>query len=372
MGALKKLLQGKTPGWVQQVVAGGFRAAASTPLIVPVEQATSIARASARAFATSRINRKKFPRAIENLTHAFPGWDADRIRETAVAAYEHLFQLGVEILYAPRLITDGGYARHLALDGLDPAVRQLVGGKPTILITGHCGNWELIGYSVSMLGFPMYAVYRPLDLEPLDRWVRETRQRQGLTLVSKFGAMRALQPALRQGIPVGLVADQNGGDRGLFVPFFGRLTSTYKSIGLLALQSHATILCGVARRLRPDEPDPDHAEGPSRRLATLSGPTSLRYRAELVDVFGPEDWQTHPDPLFYLTARYRRAMERMILAAPEQYLWMHRIWRSRAPHERAGKPFPAALREKLRLLPWMSDAELERIEDQSRRDAGAA
>jgi hypothetical protein len=88
-----------------------------------------------------------------------------------------------------------------------------------------------------------------------------------------------------------------------------------------------------------------------------------------VDAFGPEDWSTHPDPLFYLTSRYRRAIEAMVRRAPEQYLWMHRIWRSRPRHERLGKPFPAALEEKIRLLPWVRDEDLGAIKAHSERDA---
>src|SRR5262249_46660752 len=160
---------------------------------------------------------------------------------------------------------------------------------------------------------------------PLDRWVREGRQRQGMTMVSKFGAVHDLPRCLKAGIPVGLVADQNGGDRGTFVPYFGRLTSTYKSIGLMALQHDATMVGGFARRLAPGE--------------RKSDPDGLGYAMEVVDTFGPEDYRTQPDPLFYLTARYRRAMEMMIRRAPDQYLWMHRIWRSRPPHERNGRPF---------------------------------
>jgi KDO2-lipid IV(A) lauroyltransferase len=94
----------------------------------------------------------------------------------------------------------------------------------------------------------------------------------------------------------------------------------------------------------------------------------MRYAVETTDVFGPEDWATHPDPLFYLTARYRRAIETMVRRAPEQYLWMHRLWRSRPPHERQGKPLPDSMRRKLELLPWMTSADVERVVDRSARD----
>src|SRR5438093_153975 len=78
--------------------------------------------------------------------------------------------------------------------------------------------------------------------------------RRGMTLVDKFGALRQLPRLVQGGAPVAFVADQNAGDRALFVPFFNRLASTYKSIGLLALQFDATIVCGFARRLPGNRP----------------------------------------------------------------------------------------------------------------------
>lgn len=352
--------------------AAAIRTAISLPLAMGVESSTAAARDIGQWFATSRINRKRFPRALGNLREAFPDAPEEELRATAIASYQHLFQLGVEVCFAPRLITEEGWARHLHLDNVEAGLKPLLTNDPCILISGHCGNWELIGYSIAMLGFPMWAVYRPLDLRPLDAWLRQTRQRRGLTLVSKFGAMRTLPAALSRKIAVGLVADQSGGDRGLFVPFFGRLTSTYKSIGLLALQTRAKLVCGMARRMRPDEvgslSDAGGGAGATAGGTRLSGPSSMRYRIEVSDVFGPEDWESQPDPLFYITARYRRAIEGMIRSAPEQYLWMHRIWRSRPGHERHQKPFPPHLLEKLRSLPWMTEDEVQRVVERSARD----
>ena len=316
---------------------------------------------------------------MQNLQEAFPEWTADKHRAHAVKSYQHLFQLAVEILYAPRLVTQEGFSRHLAFTHISPAVRELLLQGPCMLISGHCGNWELIGYAISMLGFPMHAVYRPLDLRPLDKWLYETRARRGLTLVSKFGMVRTLPPVLKRGEPIGLVADQSGGDRGLFTPFFGRLTSTYKSIGLFAMQTGARLVCGMARRLRDDEEPVDgpwmgtHAGGThfsprSRGKGWLGEIPSLRYSVELVDSFGPEDWEGQPDPLFYLTARYRRAIETMVRRAPEQYFWMHRIWRSRPAHERHNKPFPPHLKEKLLSLPWMTPESVDAVIERSERD----
>ena len=91
-------------------------------------------------------------------------------------------------------------------------------------------------------------------------------------------------------------------------------------------------------------------------------------RFDIHDVIRPEDWKDQPDPLFYITARYRRSIEMMVRTAPEQYFWMHRVWKSRPKHERLRRDFPESLRRKLLDLPWMDEAEVERIEAQSMRD----
>jgi len=330
----------------------------------------------ARGFAQvyPRISPSRFARAVHNLRDAYPAWSDDQIHQYALHSYEHLFQLAAEFVFIPRLMTLESCMKHLTFTDISTGVRALLSDRPVILLSGHVGNWELIGYSMSMLGFPMHAIYRPIDLRPLDDWVYSVRKRRGLTLVSKFGAMKVMPGCLERREPIGLVADQSGGDRGVFTPFFGRLTSTYKSIGLLAMQSRATIVCGYARRLGAQNAPPPGAWQNSLmepvELARFEHPDAgLRMSVEVVDMYGPEDWENQPDPLYYLTARYRRAIEMMVRRAPDQYFWMHRVWRSRPAHERHGKPFPQALKDKLRSLPWMTDADVEAVIDRSERDA---
>ena len=342
------------PEWAQGIVTGALRGAISLPLVVGLRTARELAGGAGRLFAQMPFNKRHVRRAMDNLAIAYPQWDQDRRHAYAIASYQHLCQLGVELAYTPRLINHDGWSAHVGLGNVSPALTALLRGGPCVLVTGHCGNWELVGYTVSMLGFPMQAVYRPLDLKPLDAWVRESRERRGLTLVSKFGAVKALPEGMQRGVPAGLVADQNGGDYGVFVPFFGRLTSTYKSIGLLAMQFNATVICGLARRLEPTEPAPR-----SSLLSLQQG--GLRYSIEVVDLFGPEAWESQPDRLFYITARYRRSIESMVRRVPDQYLWMHRIWRSRPLHERKDREFPGLLRSKLEALPWMTQGELDAL-----------
>ncbi|MFI4881267.1 MAG: lysophospholipid acyltransferase family protein [Phycisphaerales bacterium JB064] len=303
-------------------------------------------------YATRATNSKRLERAREHLRIAFPEASANEVERLAVASYQHLFSLGAEIARGPRTMNTDSVLGNVEFHNVEKGLNAIVSGRPCILMTGHCGNWEVLATTAALLGIPMHAIYRPLDFEPLDSWIRRERSRPGVIMVDKFGAMHQLPKLMEQGACPAFVADQNAGDRGVFVPYFGRLASSYKSIGLLALRFGATIICGAAHR--------NH---------TADG--KMRFRFTIHDTFGPEAWSTHPDPLFYLTARYRRALEVAVREAPEQYLWMYRIWKSRPRHERLDKPFPDKLREHLRLLPWMTDEELAQIEERSEFDRAA-
>ncbi|MDX2115560.1 MAG: lysophospholipid acyltransferase family protein [Planctomycetota bacterium] len=358
------------PEWAEPPIYAAVRAGAATINMVGAERSMRLMRGLGGAFAGLPFNRRRLDRAVENIGWCFPRWDRRLVREYAVESYRHLFCLAAEVAVTPRLLSADAYASHMEIGGLGDALRKLAGRGPCVLITGHCGNWELLGYALAVLGFPLHALYRPLDLAPLDEWVHQTRSSRGLTLVDKFGAAHVLPELFERGAPVGFIADQNAGDRGLFVPFFNRLASAYKTVGLLAMRYNASVICGQARRLSglTQQRGAGPAEPPSELAREAQ---SFRYRIEVIDMFGPDDWRDQPDPLFYITARYRRAIETMVRRAPEQYLWMHRYWKSRPPHEVRDRPFPAQLREKIAALPWIDADDVEQIVDRSDRDAAS-
>lgn len=342
-----------TQRFVTQPLAYAALRTALTPThVFPLPTVLSGARKLGRTFGGAKFNRKRVGMAADRLAVAMPAMDADERHELVLKSYEHLAMLGAELSIVPRLLSEDAWTEYVGLGEMEHALRLIVSERPTLLLTAHAGNWEVVGYTMALLGFETHAIYRPLDLRPADAWVRQTRSRRGLSLLDKFGAMREMPALMRDGRAVAFVADQNAGERGLQVPFMGRLASSYKSIGLTALQYNANIVLGVARR----EPIAPGSSAP------------MRYSIEVADAIRPEDWADAPDPLFYITARYRRSIEQMIREAPDQYLWMHRIWKSRPRHERLNKPFPPALREKLAALPWMTDDELGRIVDRSERD----
>ena len=279
-------------------------------------------------------------RAIANIQSSFPELSAVEVRLLAKRSMEHMFQLFVaEGVQMPTLITPNTWQKYVDFKNIEQVTKRLVHKKPTILITGHCGNWELLGYVLSVLGYPIAALARPLDNTLINDWVLGIRERFGLQVVTKWGGVPILQELIQNNTSIGFIADQNAGDNGMFVPFFGRLASTYKSIGLLAMRYEIPIAAVNAKRI----------DG------------RFKYEVSVTDFIEPSDWKNQTDPLYYITARYNKAIERMIIDAPEQYLWLHRRWKSRPKFEIDNKPMPKKLVQQLESLPWMTNQELSTI-----------
>lgn len=326
-----------------------LRAVAATVQCFSVEQNLHTAGVIGSAF--YRMNKRRRARAEANIARSFPDWSPEQAAECAEASMQHMFRMFlVDALAMPRLLTPDAWPDYVELGSLGSAIDHLAADRPVILVTGHCGNWELLGFVLSMLGFEMSALARPLDNPLINDWLLGIREARGLNIITKFGATGVMHDLMERKGKVGFIADQNAGDGGLFVPFFGRLASSYKSMGLLAMRYQAPIVAGHATRIGD----------------------RMKFRLDVVDIIEPEDWEDHPDGLFYLTARVNHAMERMIRAAPEQYLWLHRRWKSRPRHERAGKPVPRRLQEQIKALPWLSSDEAEQIIEDSNRLSSAS
>jgi Kdo2-lipid IVA lauroyltransferase/acyltransferase len=291
-----------------------------------------------------RLDRRHRRRAVQNLRRSFPQLSDAEVFGIAENSMRHFLQLGVEVMFSRRLIHLDTWADHVRLRHLAEPLELMLSDRPTIMVTGHFGNWELLGYVLATVGLDIDAIARPIDNPYLDRWLLGVRQRQGVRIHTKFGATDRMTDILQRGGTLGFIGDQNAGDKGLFVPYFGRLASAYKSIGLLAIQYNASVVCGYARRVPAS----------SRR--------KFAYEIGATDVIHPRDWADQPDPLYYLTARYARGIETMVRMSPEQYLWIHRRWKSRPRHERLGRPMPESLRRKIEQLPWMTPAQLAELE----------
>lgn len=247
--------------------------------------------------------------ARDNLRHAFPGQYSDaEVSRLVRRIYQHFCLLLVEIVHLPRRVHQGNWTKHIHYRTEDEArrfVTAMICGRPTLLATGHFGNWELSSYVLGLLGFKINAIARPLDNPYLDAYMRRFREAHGQTILNKNGDFDRIQKVLDEAGILGTLADQDAGAKGLFVDFFNRPASTHKALALLAIERNVLIVVVAAAR--------------------VGGP--LQYECMVEDVIDPAEYAGRPDAIKAITQRYMLALERMIQRHPEQYFWLHRRWK---------------------------------------------
>jgi KDO2-lipid IV(A) lauroyltransferase len=280
-------------------------------LVVCVLQALSAA--TTRRLATGlarlayRVDRRHRLVADDNLRQAFPGRFTDAQRDGLVrSVYVHFSRMLMEIIHMPRALHPGNWRDHFEMPQGRLTLDCLLSGRPLLLVTGHFGNWEMGGYILGLLGFRTYAIARPLDNPYLDRYLRQFRERTGQGILAKHGDFDKLNTILERNGAVATLGDQDAGQRGLFLDFFGRPASTHKAIALLSLEHRVPLLVIGVRKV--GEP--------------------MRYQLTAVDHIRPEEYDgRRPDAVKAMTQRFTAALEQVVREAPEQYFWLHRRWK---------------------------------------------
>lgn len=244
-------------------------------------------------------------RALEHLGIAFPDLPPERRDELGRASFRHLGVTLAEVLWL--LGRDcRAVDAHLTLRGWEVVEGVRAEGKPMIVLTGHCGNWEMLAAALNCRGLEMAVVARALDEEPLQGRLLALRSRFGTRTIERSapGAARQLLATLRSGGALGMLIDQDIEASGVWVPFFGRLAHTPAGAARIALRQGARVVPVFVER----RDDGSH-------LGTILPPLEL------------------PDDERQATAVMTRAIEEQIRRRPEQWVWMHRRWRRRPPDE---------------------------------------
>lgn len=275
---------------------------------------TAFAWADNFAWFICRVLPRKFTRyhvARENLAIAFGEQLADeRADEIILDMWRHCFRLVVEMVQAPRRLHLHSYRRHIEFTNHRPFVNAALSGRRLLIVTGHCGNWEACTTVLGLWDLPFGLVARELDNPLLERWFARRRAAERHRLLHKKGGYDGMQEILTRGGGIALLGDQDAGPRGMFVDFFGRPASTFKSIALLALEYDALLVVGASLRCAR----PDAATGWSR----------FAFGAE--EVIDPREI-AEVDAARAITQRFTHAIERLVRRAPGQYFWLHRRWK---------------------------------------------
>jgi lauroyl/myristoyl acyltransferase len=236
------------------------------------------------------------------------GADARRREELVLAAWRHLLTHTLEMSRFDAVVPPERFFEHVATDVSDDVRRMLAERRGGLLLTAHVGAFELAPVMALRLGAqPMYVVSRPPRNGPLSRLAQRQREARGYRLLHRHGAASSIPRVVEAGGYVGLMVDQRARLKTVVAPFFGRPAHCERAVAVFARRLGVPVAFGAVYRTE-------------RRW---------RYRAEFRRVLWPQDLARLS--LEEITGRINAELERMILAAPEQYFWIHDRYRDAPP-----------------------------------------
>ncbi|HLA79041.1 MAG TPA: lysophospholipid acyltransferase family protein [Vicinamibacteria bacterium] len=256
------------------------------------------------------LDRRHVRVAVDNLRHAFPHWDEARRLRTARGVYAHFGQILLDILWLSERPCETVLSV-VDVEGREHVEGAVAAGHGLVVVTAHFGNWEAHGVAHGLLFGPLGVVARPLDNPRLDERLCAFRGRSGNPVIYKQRALVQVLKMLRAGGGVAILIDQNvqEGD-GIFVDFFGRPAATTTVAAALAVKTGCALV-PVQVRLGDDG----------------------RYRA----IYEPAvRWTTSGDrqrDIAHLTQALTYRIEAWVREAPEQWLWIHRRWKTQPGKE---------------------------------------
>ncbi len=258
----------------------------------------------------------------ENLQIAFPEWSAAERRKVARQMWHHLVLMVCEVAHLPRKVHETNWRKFVTFRNIRELTQPLLAQRPTVLVSGHFGNFEMACYMLGLLGVPTFAIARPLDNPWLDRFVTRLRTRTGQRLLPKQGSAEEANRLLESRGALALLGDQHAGPKGCWVDFFGRPASCHKAIAVFSLTSDAPLLVTYAiRRNRP-----------------------LQFEIGLVGAIDPREPCAATEGVRAMTQWYNERLEEMVRMAPAQYWWLHRRWKGEPPQRVRQSPDSPASR----------------------------
>jgi KDO2-lipid IV(A) lauroyltransferase len=250
---------------------------------------------------------------MRNLAMVFPEKTQEERARILRGEFASLGRQLAEVCQFPRY-TRENVEQVVVYDGLENYENAYARGKGVLFLTAHFGGWELSAFTHSLHGHWMHVVVRAMDNVYLDRLIRRYRMMHGNQIVEKDDFVRGLLAAMRAGEVVGILMDTNmTPPQGIFVDFFGIPACTASGLARIALKTNAAVV-------------------PTFTIWDADlGKYRLRFdpAVELVRTDDLEaDIKTN-------TQRFTSIIEEYVRKYPEQWLWVHRRWKTRPPGEKA-------------------------------------
>jgi KDO2-lipid IV(A) lauroyltransferase len=246
-----------------------------------------------------------------NLSLALPGLPKGEHGKILRSVYRYLGWQLVEFCRMPRYTREN--TQHwIRTDGLEHYLAAEALGRGVLVLTGHLGAWELSSFYHSLMGHPMGMVIRRLDNRRLDEFVNGIRCLHGNRVLHKDDFARGLLTAMHEGGAVGILMDTNmTPPQGEFVKFFGIPACTASGLARIALKTGAAVLPGFM------------LWEPAEKKYVLHFGRQMHFS---------ETGDTEADVLA-ATQKCNDVLESWIRRYPEQWLWIHRRWKTRPPGE---------------------------------------
>ncbi|NQU95885.1 MAG: mitochondrial fission ELM1 family protein [Candidatus Omnitrophica bacterium] len=230
-------------------------------------------------------SREKTPRELKKLT--------ERV-------YRNIGQIFFEILSLTK-VNKKYIDKYIDVVNAEDKYKLTDHPNGVILLTAHFGNWELSGMTSAIKGFPLVVLAREQSMKKLNGLLNRLRESKGLQVVTKGITTRYIVKALHQGKTIGMVGDQDAGKTGTLVEFFGRPASTAPGSARIAQKTGAYIIPAF--------------------MARVKGPYHKAILEEAIKIEKKEDITPY-------LAKYNKLLEKYVRKHPEQYLWLHKRWKS--------------------------------------------
>ena len=241
---------------------------------------------------------------IDNLRTAFPQKDEKEIKVLAKTAYRNFSLTFAELLMLSSF-KEEDIKRVVDISGAEEVFKKYFGaGKPFFILTGHFGNWELFAVLPLLYHKTLYAMAKGMRNNYVSDWINKSREKFGVKVVLLGASIRELYKVLKDNGAVLSVGDQRGPKEGVRVNFFGKSTAAFSGTAALALKTNAPII--MAFNIR------------QKNLNYKTICTELKYD----DLTGSDE-----EKIQAVCQRYFTHLESVIKEYPEQWFWMHKIWK---------------------------------------------
>jgi KDO2-lipid IV(A) lauroyltransferase len=255
--------------------------------------------------------------AAFNLTLAFPDWTDEQRNRTIRRMIQQIGWMAAEFARFPKFI-HGHIESIVAIDGAENFERARLKGNGVLFLTGHMSAWELAPFAHALYGHPLHFLVRPIKNRRVDRLINRYRCLSGNQPIEKNKSARMILKVLGDGGTIGILSDHNTTrEEGVFVDFFGIPASTTSGLARIALRTDAAVVPGFLSW------DYD------RKIYRLQFEPAV----ELART-GLEEADVREN-----TARFTRVIENYIRKHPDQWLWVHKRWKTRPPGEDLIYPF---------------------------------